>query len=109
MFFARVAGCVASKVLSEQPRRVEKHREFCGAGCAAKHRARRLAFWLVLGTAPQERREQRSWPRSGEGQDARSHAKSDSLAIPPSGNDERGAAANAKIKPIANNLHRLRN
>jgi hypothetical protein len=28
-----------------------------------------------LGTAPQERREQRSWPRSGEGQDARSHAK----------------------------------
>jgi hypothetical protein len=31
-----------------------------------------VTFW---GTAPQERREQRSWPRSGEGQDARSHAK----------------------------------
>jgi hypothetical protein len=32
-------------------------------------------FGYFLGTAPQERREQRSWPRSGEGQDARSHAK----------------------------------
>ena len=32
-------------------------------------------FGYFLGTAPQERREQRSWPRSGGGQDARSHAK----------------------------------
>ena len=67
-------------VLSEQPRRDEKRRGFCRARSAAKHRVRRLAFWLLLGTAPQERREQRSWRRSRGGQDARSHAKSNSLA-----------------------------
>ena len=38
-------------VLSEQPRRAEKRRGFCGAGCAAKNRARCLAFWLLLGDA----------------------------------------------------------
>src|SRR5450755_929210 len=38
-------------VLSEQPRLDEKRRGFCGAGCAAKHRAPRLAFCLLLGNA----------------------------------------------------------
>jgi len=31
-----------------------------------------FGYFLCTSTAPQERREQRSWPRSGEGQDARS-------------------------------------
>jgi hypothetical protein len=34
-----------------------------------------LVTFPCTGTAPQERREQRSWPRSGEGQDARSKEK----------------------------------
>ena len=38
-------------VLSEQPRRDEKHRGFRFAGCESEHRARRLAFCLLLGNA----------------------------------------------------------
>jgi|GEM_PF-4540061 len=76
---ARV-GCLYTDVLSADPGPAEKRRGFRCARCAAKHRVRRLAFCLLLGTAPQERRERRSRPRSGGGQDARSHAQVRSLA-----------------------------
>ena len=76
---ARV-GCEHTDVLSDDPAVPEKHRAVRFARCESDHRVRCLAFWLLLGTAPQERREQRSWPRSGGGQDARSHAKSNRLA-----------------------------
>ena len=39
-----------------------------------------LVTFLCTSTAPQERREQRSWPRSGGGQDARSQ-ESNPLAL----------------------------
>ena len=39
-------------VLSEQPRRDEKHRGLCGARCAAKHRVRCLAFLVTFWAMP---------------------------------------------------------
>ena len=61
------------------------------AGAPAAHDARRgtasgaKRFGYFMRTAPQERREQRGWPRSGEGQDARSNDKSNPLARRASG------------------------
>ena len=43
-----------------------------------------FGYFLCTSTAPQERREQRSWPRRGGGQDARSK-ESDTLGRRPSG------------------------
>ena len=42
-------------VLSAQPGCGEKRRGACGARCAANHRVRRLAFWLLLGNAKSNR------------------------------------------------------
>ena len=54
-------------------------------------------FGSFLGTAPQERRKQRSWPRRGGRQDARSHAKKE----PARPQDETKLCACTQKKPKA--------
>ena len=69
----RSAGQFDSHATAWMPE-VEQRRSSCRMRIEPPRWA--LAFLVTFwGTAPQERREQRSWPRSGGGQDARSHAK----------------------------------